>query len=393
MKQVFIFLLNHMIPRLKFLSFAFLIMLVSILNLGFAPNDDPGRNSEYTTLGDSIHGKPVGMFRLKNNKNAEVTFSNYGARLVSLIVPDKHGKLTDVVLGYGSTSDYFKSGESYFGAIVGRFGNRIAEGRFKLDGVEYQLSLNNGSNSLHGGKKGFNKVVWDAFQPDKSTIIFTYLSKDGEEGYPGNLKVKVTFSLSDDNALKIQYDASTDKKTIVNLTNHAYFNLNGEGSGTILNHYININADKYTPVDASLIPSGPLADVEGTPFDFRNRTVIGAKINEENVQLKNGKGYDHNFVLNRPAKGLCHAATVVGDKSSIRMDVYTGEPGLQFYSGNFMKGKNTLKSGAKDDYRTAFALETQHFPDSPNRSDFPSTVLSPGRRYHTVSVYRFSLSN
>lgn len=348
-------------------------------------------NTANVAFKDTLNGKEINLYELTNSKNAKATFTNYGGRLVSLMVPDKAGKLTDVVVGFGSIADYLKSTEPYFGATIGRYGNRIAKGKFTLDGVEYTSSLNNGKNTLHGGKNGFQSVVWDASQPDKSTIVFTYLSKDGEEGYPGNLKAKVTYSLTDDNELKMEYEATTDKKTVVNLTNHAFFNLNGEGSGTILNHVVQINADTYTPVDETLIPLGDLPSVKGTPFDFNKPTTIGARINEDNVQLKNGKGYDHNFVLNKSNSGLNHAATVVGDKSGIQMDIYTQEPGLQFYSGNFMKGKNTFKNGSKDEFRTAFAMETQHFPDSPNQSTFPSTVLNPGEKYHTVSVYKFSV--
>ncbi|MDB5015112.1 MAG: galactose-epimerase [Daejeonella sp.] len=341
---------------------------------------------------DTLNGKEINLYELTNNQNAKATFTNYGGRLVGLIVPDKAGKLTDVVVGFGSIADYLKSTEPYFGATIGRYGNRIAKGKFTLDGVEYTSSLNNGKNSLHGGKNGYQNVVWDAVQPDKSTIVFTYLSKDGEEGYPGNLKVKVTYSLTNDNELKMEYEATTDKKTIVNLTNHAFFNLNGEGSGTILNHVVQIYADTYTPVDEGLIPLGTLPSVKGTPFDFTSPATIGARVNQNDVQLKNGKGYDHNFVLNQvKGKGLNHGATVVGDLSGIQMDIYTEEPGLQFYSGNFMKGNNTFKNGSKDDYRTAFAMETQHFPDSPNQVSFPSTVLNPGEKYHTVSIYKFSV--
>jgi aldose 1-epimerase len=252
------------------------------------------------------------------------------------------------------------------------------------------LFTNNGPNTLHGGKKGFQDVVWDAKQLNDQQLELTYLSKDMEEGFPGNLTVKVIYTLTDDNELKIDYQASTDKKTVVNLTNHAFFNLNGEGSGSILDHQLQINADTYTPVDSTLIPTGKIETVEGTPFDFRKPTPIGARINEENVQLKNGKGYDHNFVLNEGA-GQHPAATISGDKSGIIMEVFTQEPGLQFYSGNFMQSKNIFKSGAKDDFRTAFCLETQHFPDSPNQNSFPSTVLDPGQTYRTTSVYKFKV--
>jgi len=339
----------------------------------------------------TIDGKQTDLYVLKNHNGMEAAITNYGGRLVSLIVPDKNGKMTDVVVGFKSVQDYQNSTEPYFGATIGRYGNRIAKGKFLLDGKPYQISINNGVNTLHGGKKGFQDVVWDANKLNDSTLQLTYLSKDMEEGFPGNLKVKVTYSLTADNGFKAEYEATTDKKTVVNLTNHAFFNLNGEGSGTILNQTVQIYADKYTPIDSGFIPLGPIATVKGTPFDFTTPTTIGARIDENNVQLKNGKGYDHNFVLNgTKVNGLNHAATVTGDKSGIVMNVYTEEPGLQFYSGNFMLSKNTFSDGSKDDFRTAFAMETQHYPDSPNQPSYPSTVLKPGDVYKTYSVYDFS---
>jgi aldose 1-epimerase len=339
----------------------------------------------------TIDGKPTDLYVLKNHNGMEAAITNYGGRLVSLVVPDKNGKMTDIVVGFNSVEGYQKSTEPYFGATIGRYGNRIAKGKFSLEGKQYQISINNGVNTLHGGKKGFQDVVWDADQLNDSTLQLTYLSKDMEEGFPGNLQVKVTYSLTADNGFKAQYQATTDKATVVNLTNHAFFNLNGEGSGTILNHIVQIEADKYNPIDTGFIPLGPIATVKGTPFDFTTPTAIGVRISEDNIQLKNGKGYDHNFVLIGPkVNGLNHAAKVTGDKSGIVMDVYTEEPGLQFYSGNFMLGKNTFSDGSKDDFRTAFAMETQHFPDSPNEPSYPSTVLKPGQVYKTYSVYDFS---
>ena len=338
----------------------------------------------------TIDGKQTDLYVLKNHNGMEAAITNYGGRVVSLLVPDENGKMTDVVVGFNSVQAYESSTEPYFGATIGRFGNRIANGKFTLDGKQYELFKNNGPNTLHGGKKGFQAVVWDANQLNDSTLQLHYVSKDMEENFPGNLDVTVTYSLTGDNGFKCEYKATTDKKTVVNLTNHAFFNLNGEGSGTILNHTVQINADKYTPVDSTLIPTGKIEPVAGTPLDFTKPTTIGERINENNEQLKFGKGYDHNFILNKSGDSLNHAATVVGDRSGIVMDIYTEEPGLQFYSGNFMQGKNTFKAGSKDDFRTAFAMETQHFPDSPNEPSFPSTVLKPGETYHTETVYKFS---
>jgi aldose 1-epimerase len=351
---------------------------------------------------DTVDGKPTALYILKNKNNAEVAITNYGARVVAMLVPDKNGTLTDVVVGYDSIGKYLHRPETYFGAIVGRYGNRIGKGKFRLNGATYTLAANNGPNSLHGGKKGFAAVVWDAKKLNDQAVELTYLSKNKEEGYPGNLSVKVTYTLTDSNEVRIDYQATTDKATVLNLTNHSYFNLNGQGSGTINNHLLQLNADSYTPVDSTLIPTGKIEPVAGTPFDFRQPTAIGARINDDNVQLKYGKGYDHNFVLN-PLKsgsgetagvqrdGLNLAATVVGDQTGIRMDVYTKEPGVQFYSGNFLNGSNPIKGGKKDDYRSALCLETQHYPDSPNEPSFPSTELKPGQTYQTTTVYKFSV--
>jgi len=341
---------------------------------------------------DTVDGKPTDLYVLKNSSGACAAITNYGGRIVSLIVPDKNGKPTDVAVGFKTLKEYEGPGDAYYGALVGRVGNRIAKGKFSLDGKTYTLFINNGPNSLHGGKKGFQAVVWDAVQPNDTTLTLSYISKDNEEGYPGNLIVHVTYMLGMDNSLKINYTATTDKKTVVNLTNHTYFNLNGEGSGTILNHLVQINADKYTPVDATLIPTGKLDPVVGTPFDFTKPTAIGARIDTVgNIQMKNAGGYDHNFVLNNGGAALHQAAEVTGDQSGIIMDVLTTEPGLQFYIGNFMSGKYQFKSGAADNYRTAFCMETQHFPDAPNQKTFPSIVLEPGQQYNTTTVYKFGV--
>lgn len=338
-----------------------------------------------------IDGKKVNLFWIEN-QGIKAAFTNYGGRLVGLWVADKNGKPTDVVVGMNSAAGFKNATEPYFGATIGRVGNRIAKGKFTLEGKEYQVPLNNGKNALHGGVKGFQDVVWDAVKTNENTLVFSYVSPDGEQGFPGNLKVKVTYTIADDNSVKMEYEATTDKTTVVNLTNHAFFNLNGEGSGTILNHELQIYANEFTPVDEGLIPNGELKAVKNTPFDFTSKHTIGERIESKDEQLKFGKGYDHNYVLNGTKKnGLNHAATISGDKSGIVMDIFTQEPGLQFYSGNFMQSKNTFKSGSKDDFRTAFALETQHFPDAPNQPKFAPIVLKPGQKYHTVSYYQFSV--
>lgn len=338
-----------------------------------------------------IDKKETNLYWIENN-GIKAAFTNYGGRLVGLWMKDKNGKLTDIVIGMNSVSGFQKSTEPYFGATIGRVGNRIAKGKFTLEGKQYTIPQNNNGNTLHGGIKGFQDVVWDVVKTNNNTLVFTYTSPDMEQGFPGTLKVKVTYTLTADKGLKMEYEASTDKTTVVNLTNHAFFNLNGEGSGTILNHKMQIFANQFTPVDSGLIPTGELKEVAQTPFDFTTGHTIGERIDVENEQLKFGKGYDHNYVLNDFKSGkMIHAASVIGDKSGIVLDVYTQEPGLQFYSGNFMQSKNTLKSGTKDDFRTSFALETQHFPDAPNHSNFASITLKPGQKYHTVSEYRFSV--
>jgi aldose 1-epimerase len=338
-----------------------------------------------------MDGKKVNLYWIEN-KGIRVAFTNYGGRLIGLWIADKNGKQTDVVVGMNSAKGFKTSTEPYFGATIGRVGNRIAKGKFALEGKQYQVSLNNGKNALHGGVKGFQDVVWDANKTNENILVFSYVSPDREQGFPGNLTVKVTYTLEADQTIKMQYEATTDKTTLVNLTNHAFFNLNGEGSGSILNHELQVYANEFTPVDEGLIPSGELKPVKNTPFDFTSKHTIGERIETNDEQLKFGKGYDHNYVLNgTKKKGLNHAATISGDKSGITLDIYTEEPGLQFYSGNFMQSKNTFKSGAKDDFRTAFALETQHFPDAPNQPKFAPIVLKPGEKYRTVSYYQFSV--
>jgi aldose 1-epimerase len=338
-----------------------------------------------TTLMD----KKVSLITLSNVSGTKAQFTNFGGRLVSLYVKDSHGKFVDVIVGPGTIRDFLACGEKYFGATIGRYGNRIAKGKFSLDGKEYTLATNNNANHLHGGEVGYNDIIWDFKTEGDSSVTFTYLSPDGEEGYPGNLNVSVKYTLTAENSVLMEYEATTDKPTVVNLTNHAFFNLNGFGTGSINGHELQIFANQYNPVDSTLIPTG-IDSVVNTPFDFLNPTTIGKRIEENHVQLKYGLGYDHNFILNRKSeKDLELAAVTKGDISGIVMEVYTQEPAIQLYGGNFMKGANRMKNGTKDDYRTSFCLETQHYPDSPNQSNFPSTVLRPGEKYQTKSVYKF----
>jgi len=328
---------------------------------------------------------------LINKNGMMVTITPYGGKIISLLVPDKNGKLNDVVLGY-DTPDQYINGNPYFGALIGRYGNRIAKGKFLLEGTEYQLKTNNGANALHGGPGGFHNVYWRLEKPQTGnrTELY-YVSKDGEEGYPGTLNTKITYSLSDDNELIIEYEATTDKTTVINLTHHSFFNLAGAGNGSITNHSLFINSDKFTPVDDGLIPTGELKNVKGTPFDFTTPTKIGDRINQDDVQLKNGKGYDHNWVLLRNDTELSLAARVSEPTSGRVMEVWTTEPGLQFYSGNFLDGKDIGKGGRKYEFRSAFCLETQHFPDSPNQPTFPNTVLKPGEVYKQKTIYKFMI--
>jgi aldose 1-epimerase len=338
-------------------------------------------------------GKPVELFTLTNAHGLEAAIMTYGATVVSLRTPDRAGRLDDIVLGYPTLAGYL--GKSpYFGAIVGRYGNRIARGRFTLDGATYGLATNDGPNHLHGGVRGFDKVVWSASPSETETsaaVALSYTSPAGEEGYPGTLAVRVTYTLTDENELRIDYLATTDRATPVNLTQHSYFNLAGAGSGDILRHVLTIAADRYTPVDATLIPTGEIASVTGTPFDFRTPTAIGARIGQHDVQLERGRGYDHNWVLTRAGDSLALAARVTEPTSGRTLDVLTTEPGMQFYSGNFLDGTITGKDGRVYRHRYGFCLETQHFPDSPNHPNFPSTILRPGREYRSTTVFKFSV--
>jgi len=346
-----------------------------------------------STFGQLPDGRAVELFLLRNAAGMEVELINYGAIIRALRVPDRTGVLGDVVLGFDSLSGYVQP-HPYIGAVVGRYANRIGRAQFVLEGTTYALAANDGPNHLHGGLKGFDKVLWQA-EPfsngAESGVRFTYVSPDGEEGYPGTLRVSVTYTLTDTNALVIDYEATTDKPTIVNLTQHAYFNLAGRGD--ILNHELQLFADFYTPVDEQLIPTGEIVSVAGTPFDFRTPQRIGARINANHEQLRRGRGYDHNFVLRHSERGALELAARVYEPTTGRvMRVYTTEPGIQFYSGNFLDGSLTGKGGMVYSHRTGFCLETQHFPDSPNKTHFPSPVLRPGEAYRSRTVYAFGVA-
>jgi len=348
---------------------------------------------EKRSFGKTPEGTAIDLYVLKNKNGVEADVITFGAALVSLKAPDRSGNIADVVLGYKDIDGYVND-KAYLGATVGRYANRIANGKFTLDGKTYEIPKNDGNNTLHGGIKGFNKRTWTAHEVSSAngpTIRFSYLSKDGEEGFPGNLKVEVTYSLSNDNALRIEYSATADKSTVVNLTNHAYFNLAGEGSGDILRHELTLYAGRFTPVSSTLIPTGELRPVKGTPFDFNTATAIGARIDQDDEQLKFGKGYDHNWALvSRKGTGPLLAAEAYEPKSGRLLQVLTTEPGIQVYTGNFLDGSIHGKSGSPYNRRSAFCLETQHFPDSPNHPNFPSTVLKPGQRFHSVTIYKFS---
>lgn len=341
----------------------------------------------------TVDSKNVNLYTLKSGNGLYMQVTNFGGRVVSLWCPDKKGDYADVVLGHKSIQEYTQyEGERFIGCVVGRYANRIANGQFTIDGATYNVPKNNNGQSLHGGLKGLDMVVWNVDEVKDNEIKLSYTSLDGEEGYPGTLKIQMTYTLTEDNEFKITYNAVTDKPTVVNLSHHGFFNLKGEGSGTINDHILQINADSITPVNEVLIPTGKLMGVEGTPFDFNKPTAIGERVNEENEQLKFGKGYDHNWVLNRKTKdGLELAASVYEPTSGRVMEVWTDQPGIQFYGGNFFEGKGEGKTGATFNYREAIALETQKFPDSPNQPAFPSVRLNPGEHYKHTCIYKFSV--
>lgn len=372
--------------RLSSLLFSALVLFLSV------PVTTGQAKVTKESFGKTAEGQSVDIYTLTNRNGLEAKITNYGGIVVELKAPDRNRKFDDVVLGFNDLDSYLKP-HPYFGAFIGRYGNRIAKGRFTLNGVEYKLAVNNGENHLHGGIKGFDKVVWTAKEIETKNgpaLSLTYLSKDGEEGYPGNLSVKVVYTLTNNNELKIDYTASADKDTVTNLTHHSYFNLAGEGNGDILNHRVVLNANRFTPTDAGSIPTGELKNVRGTPLSFLTATAIGARINQEDEQLKFGSGYDHNWVLNGRAGMLRQAAVVYEPTTGRVMEVWTTEPGIQFYTGNFLDGTLTGKAGKVYPRRSGFCLETQHYPDSPNEPSFPTTTLKKGATYRSTTIYRFS---
>jgi aldose 1-epimerase len=366
-----------------------------VLLVGFALASCNRNSSKPAILPEAfnklIDGKQVELFTLKNKNGLEMTVTNFGGRVVSLMVPDKNGKMEDVVLGFDRIDGYLNGNETFFGAAIGRYGNRIAKGSFTLDSTQYRLAINNSPNSLHGGPGGFFKKVWNVAKKGENEVELTLISPDMEEGYPGELKVTMDYKLADDNEFAITYRAETSKPTVLNLTNHSFFNLHGAGNGDILDHVLYLNADKYTPVDSTLIPTGKIDSVKGTPFDFTTPAAIGSRINEKNQQLTFGLGYDHNFVLNKTDKAVSLAASVYDPQSGRLLEVFTNEPGIQFYCGNFLNGKDTGKQNKPYNYRSALCLETQHFPDSPNHPAFPTVVLRPGEVYNSTCIYKFSV--
>ena len=372
-------------------KFATLLSLAA-LSAAFMPSLSASPSVTQKPFG-TVDGQAVQLYTLRNASGAEATITNYGGIVVSLLVPDRSGKMTDVVLGYDDLNSYVKK-TPYFGALIGRYGNRIAKARFTLDGKTYTLAANDGANTLHGGLKGFDKVVWQGRPAESKTgaaLELSYLSKDGEEGFPGNLDVKAVYTLTNDNELRIDFTAHTDKATVLNLTHHSYFNL--AGGGDILDHLVTINADRFTPVDSGLIPTGELRPVEGTPFDFRKATAIGARIKADDGQLKAGGGYDHNWIVNQKRPGeLGWQARVESPRTGIVLEVSSAEPAVQFYSGNFLDGTITGKKGQVYAHRSGFCFEPQHYPDSPNQPAFPSTELRPGQTYHNTIIYRLSVA-
>jgi len=365
------------------------VCLLAVLVVAGSASAESRTKVQKTGFG-KVDGQDISLYTLKNGHGMEVAITNYGATVVTIKVPDKKGNIEDVALGYDKVEDYVTD-KSYFGVTAGRYANRIANGKFTIDGQTYQVPQNDGPNALHGGKVGFNKHVWQAHEvPGKNAVAMSLVSKDGDQGFPGNLNVKVTFTLTEDNELRFDYLATTDKATVLNLTNHSYFNLAGQGKGDILGTQLTLHASRMTPVDSNLIPTGELKPVKGTPFDFTTEHVVGERINASDEQLKLGRGYDHNFVIDRTKPGLVVAAEAYDPKSGRTLEVLSNQPGIQFYTGNFLDGTSHGKGGNNYPIRTGFCLETQHFPDSPNHPKFPSTLLKPGEKFTSTTIYKFS---
>lgn len=372
------------------------IVILSAAALAVAAASCSGKGEKELTLSgldpenfvSEVDGKPTALYVLKNSKGMEACVTNFGGRIVSLMVPGADGELRDVVLGHDSIADYVNI-DGNFGALIGRYGNRINQGKITIDSIDYQLPQNNYGHCLHGGPKGFHNSVWDATQPNDSTLVLTLASPDGEAGFPGNVNVKVTYTLTG-NDLDLAYEATTDKPTVLNLTNHSYFNLSGNPANTVLDETLTINASGFTPIDSTFMTTGEIAAVEGTPFDFRSGKKIGQDIEANNEQLKNGLGYDHNFVLDTKGDINTPAVTLSDPQSGIKMQVFTTEPGIQVYAGNFLDGTVSGKKGIVYPRRSAICLETQHYPDSPNKPEWPSVVVRPGDTYKTHTIYRFS---
>ena len=383
------------IPNARIPAMVAALLFLGVMTIRPYPTAEAKSKLQKQAFGKIQDGQSVDLYTLTNRYGMSVAISNFGGTLVSLKVPDRDGKLGDVVLGYDNPADY-ENGKAHFGGTIGRYANRIAHGKFTLDGVVYTLPLNNGENTLHGGIRGFDKHVWTAKDVSSSAgeaLELNYVSKDGEEGFPGTLTAKVVYTLlADQNAVRIDYTATTDNDTVLNLTNHSYFNLAGQGNGDILQQQLTLYARQFTPVDATLIPTGKVQDVHNTPFDFLQPMAIGVRINMDDEQLKLGRGYDHNWVLDkRSPSSLSPAARAYDAQSGRVLEVSTTEPGVQLYTGNFLDGTDHGKDGKVYGYRSAFCLETQHFPDSPNHKDFPSTVLKPGQTFRSTSVYNFSV--
>lgn len=370
-----------------------LLFMAILLFASSCTSDHSKVTIEKSPYGTTVDGVDVHEYKLSNQEGMQVSIINYGGVITSWTAKDKNGVYEDIVLGFNELSEYEKE-SPYFGAIIGRFGNRIAKGKFSIEGKEYTLAVNNGENHLHGGEKGFDKVVWDAetsLTDSSASLILTYLSKDMEEGYPGNLVVKVEYTLNTKDELSVTYKATTDKTTVINLTQHSYFNLSANFNNTILNHELVLNSDAFLPVDNTLIPTGEFRDVTNTPFDFRTPRTIGQQINEEDPQLKNGLGYDHCWVLNEQDKGVRFVASAFEPQSRRYLEVFSDQPGIQFYSGNFLDGTLPRKNKGNYEIRSGFCLETQHFPDSPNREDFPSVLLRPEEAYTSQTIFKLSV--